>query len=59
MSKNGVHEMQTTVADSLPQGLLRWDIQVPPHRTGDNAFSVSYDLEIERKEGVEMTPLPD
>ncbi len=47
------------VADSLPQGLLRWDIQVPPHRTGDDAYPVSYDLEIERKKGVEMTPLPD
>jgi len=47
------------VADSLPQGLLRWDIQVPADRTGDDAFTVSYDLEIERKEGVEMTPLPD
>lgn len=47
------------IADSLPKGLMRWDITVPAHLTGDNAFTVSYDLEIERKKGVKMTPLPD
>ena len=47
------------VADSLPMGLLRWDITVPAHRTGEDAFVVSYDLDVERKSGVNMTPLPD
>jgi uncharacterized protein (TIGR02231 family) len=47
------------VADSLPMGLLRWDITVPAHRTGEDAFVVSYDLDVERKNGVKMTPLPD
>jgi uncharacterized protein (TIGR02231 family) len=47
------------IADDLPKGLLRWDLTVPANRTGDNAFSVTYDLQVERKADVEMTPLPD
>ena len=47
------------VADSLPMGLLRWDITVPAHRTGEDALVVSYDMDVERKSGVKMTPLPD
>lgn len=47
------------VQDDLPQGLMRWDLEVPAASVGDRAFVVSYDLEVERKEGVRMTPLPD
>ncbi|MDG2423148.1 MAG: mucoidy inhibitor MuiA family protein [Phycisphaerales bacterium] len=47
------------VADDLPRGLMRWDVTVPASSIGDKAFKVSYDLLIERKEGVRMTPLPD
>lgn len=47
------------VAEGLPQGLLRWDLTVPANRTGDDAFVVTYDLEIEREKGVEMTLLPE
>ncbi|MCH2132865.1 MAG: DUF4139 domain-containing protein [Phycisphaerales bacterium] len=47
------------VADDLPKGLMRWDLTVPAQSTGDRVFKISYDLDIERKEGVDMTPLPD
>ncbi len=47
------------VSEGLSQGLLRWDLTVPANRTGDDAFTVTYDLEIERKDGVEMTPIPE
>ena len=47
------------VKDDLPKGLMRWDVEVPANSTGDKAFTISYDLLIERKEGVRMTPLPD
>ena len=47
------------IADDQPKGLLRWDLTVPANRTGDNAFTVTYDLKVERKADVEMTPLPD
>ena len=47
---------QSFVQDDLPQGLMRWD-RVPAASVGDGAFVVSYDLEVERKEGVRMTPL--
>ncbi|MAT80638.1 MAG: hypothetical protein CMJ29_03205 [Phycisphaerae bacterium] len=47
------------VSADLPRGLMRWDLTVPANDTGQNAFSISYDLLVERKEGVMMTPLPD
>jgi uncharacterized protein (TIGR02231 family) len=47
------------VKDDLPRGLMRWDLTVPAGSTGDQAMTVTYDLKIERKEGVRMTPLPD
>ena len=47
------------LADDAPRGLLRWDITVPASRTGDDAFTLNYDLRVEHKEGVETTPLPE
>lgn len=47
------------VQDDLPQGLMRWDLEVPAGSVGKKSFVVSYDLDVERKEGVRMTPLPD
>jgi uncharacterized protein (TIGR02231 family) len=45
--------------DQAPLGLMRWDVRVGPHRTGKRAESIRYQLSVERKEGVQMTPLPD
>ena len=47
------------VQEDRPRGLMRWDLEVPAGSIGDKAFVVSYDLDVERKEGVRMTPLPD
>lgn len=47
------------LADDAPRGLLRWDITVPAGRTGEDAFTLSYDLRVEHKEGVMITPLPE
>ncbi|MCH2154026.1 MAG: mucoidy inhibitor MuiA family protein [Phycisphaerales bacterium] len=47
------------VKNDYPRGLMRWDLSVPAGRTGDDAMTITYDLKIERKEGVQMTPLPD
>ena len=47
------------LADDAPRGLMRWDITVPAGRTGENAFTLSYDLRVEHKEGVMITPLPE
>ena len=47
------------VQEDRPRGLMRWDLEVPAGSVGDKAFVVSYDLDVERKEGVRMTPLPD
>ncbi len=47
------------LADDAPRGLMRWDITVPAGRTGEDAFTLSYDLRVEHKEGVVITPLPE
>ena len=46
------------LATDAPRGLMRWDITVPPGRTGTDAFTLSYDLRVEHKEGVVTTALP-
>ena len=46
------------VAGEIPAG-SDGTLEVPAGSVGDKAFVVSYDLDVERKEGVRMTPLPD
>ena len=50
---------QNYLQDAFPQGLMRWDLEVAAGSVGKKSFVVSYDLDVERKEGVRMTPLPD
>jgi uncharacterized protein (TIGR02231 family) len=49
----------TYVEAQKPQGLLRWDLNIPAHMTGDNSFILTWDVEIARGKDVEMTPLPE
>ncbi len=63
VSIENLSEPLSTVASYLetgkPRGLLCWNVMVPANRTGDDAYQITYDLEIERREGVQMTPLPE
>ena len=47
------------VRNEQPQGLLCWNVQVPGLRTGDNAFEITYDLQVEHREGIRTTPVPE
>ncbi len=42
-----------------PQGLLRWDFNIPTVSQGANAFAVTYGVRINRAKDTEMTPLPE
>lgn len=49
----------TYVESQRPQGLLRWDLNIPANMTGDNSFILTWEVEIARGKDVEMTPLPE
>jgi len=49
----------TYVESQRPQGLLRWDLDIPANMTGDNSFILTWEVEIARGKDVEMTPLPE
>jgi len=49
----------TYVTSQQPLGLLRWDLTIPANMTGDNQFTITWQVEIARGKDVEMTPLPE
>lgn len=47
------------VESQQPLGLLRWDLNIPADRTGDQSFVLNWSVEIARGKDIEMTPLPE
>ncbi len=41
------------------QGILRWDINMPANSTGQNAFGITWAVEVSRSKDIEITPLPE
>ena len=47
------------VSQQLPQGLMKWWLQIPAGATGSNAKTITYGVSIDRAKDVEMTELPE
>jgi len=47
------------LAQHRPRGLLRWDVEVPAKASGANAFSLTYQLQIELDKNYDIGELPD
>ena len=39
-------------------GILRWDVETPPQKTGTNAFSLDYTLHMEYDKNLSISNLP-
>ncbi len=46
------------VASQLPQGILRWDLAIPPTPSGDDGRVISWTIVVSRSKDIETTPLP-
>ncbi|MSR28807.1 MAG: mucoidy inhibitor MuiA family protein [Phycisphaerales bacterium] len=46
------------VQSLLPQGILRWDLAVPPTPTGGEGTLVAWTVVVSRSKDIEITPLP-
>ena len=60
--KNPSIELSTDIRyleSDYPLGLLRWDVVIPPNRTGDKSFVLTWQVDVGRGKDVEMTPLPE
>jgi uncharacterized protein (TIGR02231 family) len=42
-----------------PQGILRWDLTIPANLTGDQSFSMTWQVTVARGKDVKTTPLPE
>jgi uncharacterized protein (TIGR02231 family) len=42
-----------------PQGILRWDLTIPANVTGDQSFTMTWQVEIARGKDIELSPLPE
>lgn len=42
-----------------PRGLLRWDLAIDANLTGEQSYSLDWQIEVARGKDVEMTPLPE
>jgi uncharacterized protein (TIGR02231 family) len=42
-----------------PQGILRWDLQVPAGAQGPKAATITWTVELVRPNGLQTTPVPD
>ncbi|MBT5365511.1 MAG: mucoidy inhibitor MuiA family protein [Phycisphaerae bacterium] len=49
----------TFVSTNQQQGILRWDLSIPANNTGDQSFTMSWQVEIARGKDVKLTPLPE
>ncbi|HIA71949.1 MAG TPA: mucoidy inhibitor MuiA family protein [Phycisphaerales bacterium] len=49
----------TYVSTNQQQGILRWDLSIPANQTGDQSFTMTWQVEIARGKDVKLTPLPE
>jgi uncharacterized protein (TIGR02231 family) len=49
----------TFVSTNQQQGILRWDLSIPANKTGDQSFTMTWQVEIARGKDVKLTPLPE
>lgn len=47
------------VRDQLPQGIMRWDLQIPATATGASAMAITWTTKISAPRDAELTPVPD
>ena len=47
------------VEEEKPQGLLKWDLNVPATAKDEAAMVITFGVRVNRGKGIEMTPLPD
>ena len=46
------------IATQFPQGILRWDLSIPPTPSGNEGTVVSWTVVVSRSKDIEITPLP-
>ncbi len=46
------------LAETFPQGILRWDLSVPPTPTGAAGTPVNWTVTVSRSKDIDLTPLP-
>lgn len=46
------------VAKELPQGIMRWDLVVPPTPTGSEGTTITWSVIVSRSKDIDITPLP-
>ena len=42
-----------------PQGILRWDLTIPANMTGEQSFSMTWQVTVARGKDIKTTPLPE
>ncbi len=47
------------IAEEQPQGILRWDMRVPPTPSGSDPTAIQWTVTVSRSKDIEVTPLPD
>lgn len=47
------------IATQFPQGILRWDLSIPPTPSGNEGTVVTWTVVVSRSKDIEITPLPE
>ena len=47
------------IATQFPQGILRWDLTIPPTPSGNEGTVVTWTVVVSRSKDIEITPLPE